>query len=369
MNSSISKLTPAWRARYRRLKARWPLLGRLARHVITWATLLSGALVNARTGKTPKSAHHALVELFMTSGGRANDLIARAVQIMHPPYELPQPSGVLGKLTDRDLEKIQKQLERDGYFVFENCLTAEFCESLAQQSLELDCEVIGDEMATRPTKTFHRYDRKAPIAPIYSMTRDDTTDIPEVQQLISDSSLIKVAQNYLKSKPIFTGINMCWSAAVKDTPDREAAQEFHWDMERIKWIRYFIYLTDVTSDTGPHCFIAGTHRAGAIPRELRKLGYVRHRDETILKIYGKDAYREFTGRRGTIIAEDSRGFHKGKMPNKGDRLLLAFELSNTTFGVNKRHLIRKIRVPQFGEFAKKYPHLYSNFDFSEGLLN
>jgi ectoine hydroxylase-related dioxygenase (phytanoyl-CoA dioxygenase family) len=369
MESSILKPTPTWRTILRRLKARWPALARLVRYIITWATLLRGALVNARMGVTPKSAHHALVELFMMSGGRANDLMARAMQIMHPPYDLPQPTGVLGKLTDRDLERIQMQLERDGYFVFENCLAEEFCESMIQQSLELDCEVMGDEAAALPTKTFSRYSRKAPIASLYSLTRDDTTDIREVQQLISDPSLIKVAQNYLKSKPIFTGIYMGWSAAVKDTPDSEAAQEFHWDMERIKWIRYFFYLTDVTPDTGPHCFIAGTHRAGAIPRKLRELGYVRHQDETILKIYGKDAYREFTGPRGTIIAEDSRGFHKGKMPNKGDRLLLAFELSNSTFGVNKRHLIRNIRFPQFGEFAKKHPHLYSNFDFSEGLLN
>jgi hypothetical protein len=66
----------------------------------------------------------------------------------------------------------------------------------------------------------------------------------------------------------------------------------------------------------------------------------------------------FTGKRGTIIAEDSRGFHKGDHPRKGDRLLLAFELSTTLFGTNKRHVIRNIHVPRFGEFARKYPQLY-----------
>jgi len=146
-------------------------------------------------------------------------------------------------------------------------------------------------------------------------------------------------------------------------PDNQAAQQFHWDMERIKWIRFFIYLTDVTADSGPHCFIKGSHRTGAIPDRLLKQGYVRQSDETMLEVYGKDAYMEFVGRRGTIIAEDSRGFHKGMEPKQGDRLLLAFELSNTTFGANKRHLIRNIHVPRFGEFAKRYPRVYSNFDF------
>ena len=207
-----------------------------------------------------------------------------------------------------------------------------------------------------------------PIAARYSASNDDATDIAEVQELFSDPSIIAVAQNYLHSKPIFTGLSLWWSPAIKDTPDSEAAQEFHWDMERIKWIRFFIYLTDVTADSGPHCFIKGTHRTGAIPDDLLQQGYVRQRDETILQRYGRDAYLEFTGPRGTIVAEDSRGYHKGMMPQKGDRLLLAFELSNTTFGANKRHLIRNIRAPRFGEFATKYPRLYANFDFAPGVL-
>ncbi|OIR19136.1 hypothetical protein GALL_00150 [mine drainage metagenome] len=157
---------------------------------------------------------------------------------------------------------------------------------------------------------------------------------------------------------------MRWSPHVKDTPDSEAAQLYHFDMERIKWLRFFIYLTDVDTNSGPHCFIKGTHRAGAIPKYMLDQGYARQSDEVIYKEFGKAAEVEFTGVRGTIIAEDSKGYHKGKMPNKGDRLLLAFELSASTFGANKRHLIRNVRVPQFLEFSKKYPRLYQNFDFT-----
>jgi hypothetical protein len=231
--------------------------------------------------------------------------------------------------------------------------------------------LMGDEAVAeaqaKGASTFARYDRAAPRAAQYSATRDDTTNIAEVQEMISDPTIIAVAQNYLKSKPIFTGIYLGWSAAVKDTPDQNAAQAFHWDMERIKWLRFFIYLTDVGPENGPHCFIKGTHRTGAIPKDILKEGYVRHRDGTLFQRFGSENYREFTGRRGTIIAEDSRGFHKGKMPVSGDRLLMAFEMSNTTFGANKRHLIRNVHVPRFAEFAKAYPRVYSNLDFSKPL--
>jgi len=306
--------------------------------------------------------------VFVATKGQANDSLAWMLSLLHPPYRLPRRSGVLGNLTDTEFGRIQQQLETDGYYVFDGCLSEDFCERIVQQSLRAECLVLGDEMTVHPEKTRARYERNAPRAPKYLLTEDDTTDIPEIQQLLCDESLIQVAQNYLKSKPIFTGISLWWSACVKDEPDAEAAQQFHFDLERIRWLRYFIYLTEVTADSGPHCFIKGSHRTGAIPEDVLKEGYVRQGDERILQIYGQSAYREFTGRRGTIVAEDSRGFHKGLMLNAGDRLLLAFEISSSTFGANKRHLIKNIHVPEFAEFARKYPRLYSNFDFKGGLL-
>ena len=327
----------------------------------------SGILAAERGQDTPRAAHVALMNLFMASGGRANDLLSAVVGFFHPRYRLPGASGVLGDLTRNDLSRIQQQLEADGYVVFENCLSPEFCERVVQRTLELECVLHGDE-ANKGNPICSKYDRSAPKATCYVLTPDDTTEIPEVQELMSDLSLVAVAQNYLKSKPIFSAANITWSAVSKDQPDAEAAQEFHWDMERIRWLRFFIYLTDVGPENGPHCFIKGSHRTGAIPEELLKLGYVRQSDETLQRVYGSDAFREFTGKRGTIVAEDSRGFHKGKMLTEKDRLLLAFELSNTLFGANKRHRIRKILHPRFGEFAKKFPRIYRNCDFEPGLL-
>lgn len=359
------------RGAVRRLRSEFSVLDYLLARVefiAEWARLLCGVVVHQLTGRTPNRAHLALVNLFTMTGGRANDWLARGLSILHPPFHLPACSGVLGTLTEDDRARIQRQLEAQGYYVFEGCLSDEFCERIIQQSLKADCLVLGDEMAVLPERVRSRYDRTGYKAAKYLLTEDDTTDIPEVQQLLCDVSLIQVAQNYLRAKPIFTGLSLWWSAPFKENPDIEAAQLFHFDMERIRWLRYFIYLTDVTTESGPHCFVRGSHRTGAIPEDLLRQGYVRQTDETIVGKYGSEAQCEFVGRRGTIIAEDSRGFHKGAAPKKGDRLLLAFELSSSTFGANKRHFIRKIHVPRFAEFARNYPRLYSNFDFRKGLL-
>jgi hypothetical protein len=328
-----------------------------------WGLVLFGGLYHWTLGVTPKPSHLALVTLFANDGGRASDFLSGIVATFHPPYRLPPAKGVLGDLSGNRLSEIQERLEQDGFFVFENALSPEFCDNLLRRSLEMDYQLLGDEAAASGNLQFGKFNRANPTAALYGLSRDDTTNLPEVQELISDPSILAVAQSYLKSKPIFTGIWFGWSAKVKDTPDANAAQQFHWDMERIKWLRFFIYLNDIGSENGPHCFIRGSHRTGAIPKDFLKLGYVRHSDESVIQRFGWDNYREFTGRRGTIVAEDSRGLHKGKMPVSGDRLMLAFEVSNTTFGANKRHLIRNVHVPRFGEFAKAYPRIYDNLDF------
>lgn len=245
--------------------------------------------------------------------------------------------------------------------MFKERLPEALCDSISERIADSSFILRDDGMPYNELK-LHRYDRNNPIAPNYMLPRDETTNILEVQELLSDPILIQVAQNYLKSKSIFTGLSLYWSAAVKEEPDDNAAQSFHWDMERIKWLRFFIYLTDIDENNGPHCFIKGSHRTGALPLEITSQGYVRHSDEYISKQFGKDAYKEFIGRKGTIIAEDSRGLHKGKVLNKGERLMLAFELSNSTFGAEKRHRIVKYHSSRFSIFVKKYNKLYENFD-------
>ena len=55
-------------------------------------------------------------------------------------------------------------------------------------------------------------------------------------------------------------------------------------------------------------------------------------DEEIVREYGQEAIVEITGKRGTLLAVDTRGFHKGKALESGDRLLFQVEYTNSLFG-------------------------------------
>jgi hypothetical protein len=180
---------------------------------------------------------------------------------------------------------------------------------------------------------------------------------------MADPVIINAAQAYLRSEPIGDMVSMWWSTAFGGKADSEAAQLFHFDMDRIKWIKVFIYLTDVTPDNGPHYFVEGSHRTGAIPKALLKKGYTRHQDEDIASHFAMEKILEFCAPRGTILIEDTRGLHKGQHIKHGHRLMLQFQFSNSRFGAK----IPKAVIPGKAEsaldrMARRYPRMSSGFD-------
>ena len=140
---------------------------------------------------------------------------------------------------------------------------------------------------------------------------------------MADPSMLAIAETYLRTHPILSSTNLWWSAAFGDRPGDQAAQEFHFDFDPPPvWLLFFIYLTDVGPENGPHVYARGSHVAG-IPAtaEILSRGYVRIPDEDIEAAFGKERIVELHGKRGTVLAVDTRGFHKGKMLTTGHRLM------------------------------------------------
>jgi ectoine hydroxylase-related dioxygenase (phytanoyl-CoA dioxygenase family) len=186
-------------------------------------------------------------------------------------------------------------------------------------------------------------------------------DDPLIQRLMADRSIIAVAQNYLQSRPIMDIVALWWNVASAQ-PDKVAAQYWHFDMDRIKWLKFFVYLTDVGPDNGPHSFVEGSHCTGGITPSLLEKGYARLTDEEVSRQYPVDKVVEFTAPRGTIIAEDTRGLHKGKHVLKGDRLMFQLQFSNSLFGGEyPKSTFSQVHDAQLRQMISAYPRLYSNF--------
>lgn len=335
-----------------------PWIERIA-DVADAAYLLGGLAYYRLRRATPERSYQGMVRLFCRTAGRTNDLISRGVSALRPPEPLARHDGVLGTLTDEKRRSIADALERDGYYVFDQRLPEAVCDRLLHLGQRTPAVAQGAGENGDATLVI---DRAAPRAVRYELSAEDLLVDPDVQALMADWSLLTVAQDYLRAAPIYDIVTMWWHTAFKDAPDARAAQLYHFDMDRPRWLKFFFYLTDVGPDNGPHCFIRGSHRTGGIAKELLSRGYARLDDDDVARHYAPEDHIRFTGKRGTIIAEDTRGLHKGQHVVRGDRLIFQLELTNTLFGGK---LIRTpLRPPLIDELRARmeaHPRIFSAF--------
>lgn len=332
------------------------------RGLLALGKLIIGLLNYLVFKRTPAFGHQAMISLFCFTSGYSNDLLSKIISYFERPYHLAEPSGILGAMTESRRSQVLTKLNEEGYFIFEERLPEELCDRLLKFATSQVCSMrpMDGDILGKPVRT--QYHREAPQSVRYDFDTQDVIDNHDIQNLFADMSLVAVAQDYLKARPVIDVTSMWWHTAFSDKPDSEAAQYYHFDMDRPKWLKFFIYLTDVEQTNGPHTFVAGSHKSGGIPLSLLKKGYARLTDEDVMHNFDKNKIVEFTAPRGTIIAEDSRGLHKGRHVENGDRLMLQIQFSNSLFGgyYSKVRLGNnmtdelKVKITQFPELYSAY---------------
>jgi hypothetical protein len=312
------------------------------------------------TKRTPLAAAGSLRRLYVASDGRVNDAGARASSILHPPVSLGPVTGVLGELNAPDIEEIADDIRRHGYHVFDARLGPDVCERIVEFARRIPA-TLTPAPAGGPAEAV--YDPASPLATRYDLPEDRIFELPELQELATDETVVAVAQAYLGCRPVNDLVAMWWSAVHGGGPSSEAAQLFHFDMDRLKFIKFFVYLSDVDEAHGPHVYVNSSHVRK--PKPVRRDGRIP--DDEIIGQYGEDAIVEITGERGTILAVDTRGFHKGKTPEIGDRLLFQVEYTNSLFGVPYNRIA--VRT-QWSERAlsqiRRYPAIFQRFELRSG---
>lgn len=327
-----------------------------------WLSVARGAVKFRRTGTTPPRAHQSLVNLHCLTSGRALDwmhaIIIRGLQ----KYELTPADGALGSLSAAESANFANQIREHGYCVFPQLLPEERCAALEQFART---RPAGVQTNTPNAPATAIYNRERPLADIYRFAEETLIECEEVQRLLADRSLLSVAQDYLECPPVVDIVSLWWSV-VNRNADRgrksTAAQLYHFDMDRVKWLKIFVYLTDVDSRGGPHCLVSGSHRSGAQPLALLSRGYARIDDHELQSYYSADKFVELTGRRGTIMAVDTRAWHKGKPPESRDRLILQFSYCDSLFGANAAKVSPPTTcLPELREAVKRYPRSFERY--------
>lgn len=304
-----------------------------------------GYEVFAKTGQTPHEAYMAMVNLFCSTDGKFLEDFNQKIIAQHPAKKINEPvSGVLGNLNTADFTSINNTLNKDGYVNFNKKIAPELVQKLYNFALKTQ------------TKTAPKYDVPViynpdqPTSEIYRFVLNDLVNNEDIQELIMDPTLINIARNYLGCEPIFDFPAMWWTTAYLKHASEEAAQLYHFDLDRIKWLKIFIYLTDVNEDNGPHRFIRGSHTPGHKPKDILKRGYARIPDEDLAPHYKPEDFTVYYGEAGAIFAGDTKCWHKGTPLKKGHRLVFELEYTSSLFGTN----YPKLEITNASEAFKKF---------------
>jgi len=262
--------------------------------------------------------------------------VSAALSRYFDSYDLTALAGYDAEFVART----SRELGQQGYSLIADFVTPEDCDAiitfLGRESLAFREDLSGT--------IHHGYSQANVDRASSNVTRiiDQSALLacPAIAKLAFDPNLVAVAQQFLGAPPVHTQTNCWWSKHHSDDLEhiKAAAQQFHQDRDYIRFLKVFIYLTDVDEDGGPHEFIAGSNADYAQVSKNRLRSSKRLSDEYLESVYPKDRFRKFTATRGSIILEDTSGFHKGNPIVSGHRLMLQLEYVSSLFGAPGRYL-------------------------------
>ena len=149
-------------------------------------------------------------------------------------------------------------------------------------------------------------------------TFEDVAQCPELLALANHPQVLAVVAAYLGATPTIASMQVWWTLGHASNATELARDDmFHRDVDDLRFVKMFMYLTDVGAQNGVHSFVPTSHRS----TELVKRAPIN--DDQIRLHFGNDAERTFVGPAGTIFLEDTWGIHRQTPAVSGRRCIFS----------------------------------------------
>lgn len=290
---------------------------------------LVGALCDAyrqycETGFVPPHAYPLQRRLYLATLGTLDDFTNQVLGQFFPPLPIDL-SGTLFPADKDKLGNIVDALRTDGVYVFSQPLDGAFME-------RVNAAVnAGNAVLDNGRHIPERYGDGNRYRRIFALEKE-LVRIPEFVSIATDPLVLAAVQGYFGCQPILNQLASYRTNAEPEggfiNDDFDTAQAYHFDYHCFRWLKLFVYLSDVGEDNGPHHFIRTSHRqrANALWRDGRIP------DAEIVSNYPEERITKVVGPVGTAFLADTAAFHRGCLPERGYRALGQFEYCDTLFG-------------------------------------
>lgn len=334
------------------LQRKWTLL----------KTFWKGYQEFTKSGETPVESYYAMRNLYVQTNGWFNDIFQYFYGLKNPYKSVPSlEDSLLGGYTKQDIAQAVKRLKQDGYYIFPQRIADQYIEELLRYCLETPAVLhVGGNDEEPHDHIELCFDPEQRVASNYELGEKRTVNNPVIQDIIADPVVHSMARQYLNSQAIIVNTSLWWTTPYGCTePSSALAQLYHFDMDRIKFLKFFLYITDVDTASGPHCYVRGSCQRK--PRAL--LEDRRFQDAEIAAHYNFSDIKEIIAPRGTFFAVDTHGFHKAKLPTAGNRLAFQIECTSCLFGQNYPHVPLEVKSPRLkAAVSQGPPATWSNYE-------
>ena len=227
---------------------------------------------------------------------------ASVVALLHPLRSLRAAAPPNGELC---ADEVVAGLRAEGCTTVEPMLTAA---QIAEIHAFLRGKpVVASKGATYTLETVPDDVRRA------SYPLDVVLSAPHIVAMMNSKDVLDVAGRYLDCKPTISAVGLHWSLPSKT--GECAVQVFHRDPDDWRFLKLFVYLTDVDEGAGPHEYVRGSHVHSG------RLRSSRYADEEVLSRYGQTSLERVLGPAGTTFIADTWGIHKGRVAQTRPRLI------------------------------------------------
>lgn len=271
-------------------------------------------------------------------------------------------SGPMGAYDETKVIQAVEAIDRDGCYIWPELVDPAICDRFV--------ETLGEQTfyARGTNEIVQGYDpAKAESYDANSIWVQDQSKLivqPDFQALAFDPMLLDVAQRYLSCCPVHTQVNSWWSINARN--DRKSlstsAQMFHQDKDFVRFLKAFLYLTDVEEDTGAHVYVAGSHKDYQQRFDSAEPFSKRFDDAEIADVFGAERVRPLVGKRGTLLFADTSGFHKGAPVMRGHRLLVQLEWTCSLFLTPMQPTADEALPESSKALREQHPRLFANYD-------
>lgn len=209
-------------------------------------------------------------------------------------------------------DPVLQELKQRGFAVIPNYFSAEQC---AEWKAEIDRLILNhaDYVKSDPHDSDHR---------IHAANRLS----PAISKFFSDPGLNTYAENYEKHT-VGDGFTLAAKMVHREN-NLGSGGGWHRDSAGFKQTKAIVYLTDVNEEHGPFQYLEGSHTSLAVlsdhakhDRQYNQNRFDENEIEEVLR-KGLHPMATLTAKAGTVIVTDTRGLHRGKPIEQGERYAL-----------------------------------------------